>query len=261
MEHEDEAAANEPDAIPSEGGSGAGESALGAAASKRLRSILESLLFAVSEPVSPGRLLQVLPGYERREIGRALQELAEEYQREERGFRLQQVAGGWQFRTARANADFVKALLQQRPQRLTRAALETVAVVAYRQPVTRAEIEAIRGVEVDAVLTTLLERRLVKVLGRKDVVGRPLLYGTTPEFLETFGLKDLASLPTLDELGESAEALERAASVVAEAERQAAEDAAASGAMATEGHASEAPADAPGETTRDGDSEEPPPRD
>jgi segregation and condensation protein B len=94
---------------------------------------------------------------------------------------------------------------------LTRAALETLSVVAYRQPVTRPEIEAIRGVDVDAVLTTLLERRLVRVLGRKDVVGRPLLYGTTPTFLETFGLKDLASLPRLEELGASADALERAA--------------------------------------------------
>jgi segregation and condensation protein B len=179
--------------------------------SKRLRSILESLLFAAGDPVPLGKLAQVLPGYERRDIVRTLNELGEDYAREERGFRLQQVAGGYQLRTTRANAEFVKVLLAQRPVRLTRAALETLAVVAYRQPVTRPEIEAIRGVDVDAVLTTLSERRLVRVLGRKDVVGRPLLYGTTPEFLETFGLKDLASLPTLEELGASADALERAA--------------------------------------------------
>jgi len=182
--------------------------------SKRLRSILESLLFAAGDPVPLAKLVQVLPGYEKRDIVRTLNELAEEYSRQERGFRLQQVAGGWQFRTSRANAEFVKALLAQRPVRLTRAALETLAVIAYRQPVTRPEIEAIRGVDVDAVLTTLSERRLVRVLGRKDVVGRPLLYGTTPEFLETFGLKDLASLPTLEELGSSADALERAAQAV-----------------------------------------------
>jgi segregation and condensation protein B len=144
-------------------------------------------------------------------VVRALAALGEEYAGDERGFRLQQVAGGYQLRTAPANADFVKALLAQRPVRLTRASLETLAVIAYRQPVTRPEIEAIRGVDVDAVLTTLLERRLVRVLGRKDVVGRPLLYGTTAEFLETFGLKDLASLPTLEELGASADALEEAA--------------------------------------------------
>ncbi len=182
-----------------------------ARASKRLRSILESLLFSSAEPVPLGRLLDVIPGYEKRAVVRALAELGEEYARDERGFRLQQVAGGYQLRTAPANADFVKALLAQRPVRLTRASLETLAVIAYRQPVTRPEIEAIRGVDVDAVLTTLLERRLVRVLGRKDVVGRPLLYGTTPEFLETFGLKDLASLPTLEELGASADVLEEVA--------------------------------------------------
>ncbi len=179
--------------------------------SKRLRSILESLLFAAGDPIPLTRLTQILSGYERREILRALSELAEEYRRDERGFRLEEVAGGYQLRTARANAEFVKTLLQQRPVRITRAALETLAVVAYRQPATRAEIEAIRGVDVDAVLATLLERRLVRVIGRKDVVGRPLLYGTTPEFLETFGLKDLASLPTLEELGQSGDALERVA--------------------------------------------------
>jgi len=182
-----------------------------AESSKRLRSILESLLFAAGDPVTIARLQQLLPGYERRDIVRMLGELSEEYSRDERGFRLEQVAGGYQLRTSRANAEFVKALLAQRPVRLTRAALETVAVIAYRQPVTRPEIEAIRGVDVDAVLTTLLERRLVRVIGRKDVVGRPLLYGTTPAFLETFGLKDLASLPRLEELGASADALERAA--------------------------------------------------
>jgi len=179
--------------------------------SKRLRSILESLLFAAGDPVPLGRLTQLLPGYERREVVRALNELSEEYAREERGLRLEQVAGGYQLRTSRANAEFVKVLLAQRPVRLTRAALETLAVVAYRQPVTRPEIEAIRGVDVDAVLTTLLERRLVRVIGRKEVVGRPLLYATTPHFLETFGLKDLSSLPKLEELGASADALERAA--------------------------------------------------
>jgi segregation and condensation protein B len=191
--------------------------------SKRLRSILESLLFAVGDPIPLARFLQVLPGYEKRDVVRALSELGDEYARDERGFRLQQVAGGYQLRTSPANSDFVKALLAERPVRLTRASLETLAVIAYRQPVTRPEIEAIRGVDVDAVLTTLCERRLVRVLGRKDVVGRPLLYGTTPEFLETFGLKDLASLPTLEELGASADALERAAKAVEIAAAAAAE--------------------------------------
>jgi len=201
MEREEEVTFEEPESVP----------AAEPGVSKRLRSILESLLFAAGDPVPLGKLLQVLPGYEKRDVVRALAELGEEYTRDERGFRLQQVAGGYQLRTSAANAEFVKALLAQRPVRLTRASLETLAVIAYRQPVTRPEIEAIRGVDVDAVLTTLLERRLIRVLGRKDVVGRPLLYGTTPEFLETFGLKDLASLPTLEELGSSADALARVA--------------------------------------------------
>jgi segregation and condensation protein B len=206
MESEDELRA--PDAA-AEGAGQAGDEMAEASAPKRLRSILESLLFASGDPVPLGKLTQVLPGYARRDVVRALNELGEEYAREERGFRLQQVAGGYQLRTTRANAEFVKAFLAQRPVRLTRAALETLAVVAYRQPVTRPEIEAIRGVDVDAVLTTLCERRLVRV--------RPLLYGTTPEFLETFGLKDLASLPTLEELGASADALEIAAAEVSAA--------------------------------------------
>jgi segregation and condensation protein B len=231
MESEDEARLPEAADDPADRAS---DEAPERSVSGRLRSILESLLFAAGDPVSLGKLAQVLPGYERRDIVRALNELGEEYAREERGFRLQQVAGGYQLRTTRANAEFVKALLAQRPVRLTRAALETLAVVAYRQPVTRPEIEAIRGVDVDAVLTTLSERRLVRVLGRKDVVGRPLLYGTTPEFLETFGLKDLASLPTLEELGASADALERAAAEVsAAAGRSSAEETSAPASGAT----------------------------
>jgi len=215
--------------------------------SKRLRSILESLLFSTAEPVPLGKLLAALPGYEKRDVVRALAALGEEYAGDERGFRLQQVAGGYQLRTAPANADFVKALLAQRPVRLTRASLETLAVIAYRQPVTRPEIEAIRGVDVDAVLTTLLERRLVRVLGRKDVVGRPLLYGTTAEFLETFGLKDLASLPTLEELGASADALEEAARAA-----EVADSAAAGGDASTEGTLEGASPGSRGEPEADG---------
>jgi segregation and condensation protein B len=178
---------------------------------QRLRSVLESLLFSTAEPVTLARLVQLLPAWEKKEIEQALQAMADEYQTEERGFRLHQVSAGWQIRTARANADYVKALHQQKPQRLTRASLETLAVVAYRQPVTKAEIEAIRGVDVSGVLTTLLDRRLIRVAGRKEVVGRPLLFSTTSEFLEVFGLKDLAALPTLDELGTSGDVLDRVA--------------------------------------------------
>ncbi|MBI2963076.1 MAG: SMC-Scp complex subunit ScpB [Deltaproteobacteria bacterium] len=217
MEGRDESQSPEPSATAEAEAAPAAQNAAGAVpgVSRRLRSILESLLFAAGDPLPLARIVQLLPGYERRDVVRALGDLAEEYARDERGFRVQQVAGGYQLRTPRANAEFVKALLAQRPVRLTRAALETLAVVAYRQPVTRPEIEAIRGVDVDAVLSTLLERRLVRVLGRKDVVGRPLLFGTTPEFLEAFGLKDLSALPKLAELGASADALERAARAAA----------------------------------------------
>ncbi len=104
--------------------------------------------------------------------------------------------------TARENADWVKKLYRDRPARMTRATLETLAIVAYKQPMTRAEIEAIRGVDVDGVVATLLDRRLIRIVARKDVPGRPFLYGTTPEFLQLFNLKDLSHLPTLKEMEE-----------------------------------------------------------
>src|SRR5262245_27083127 len=173
----------------------------------RLRSIVESLLFAAGEPLALSRIEKIATGYERREIVRVLGALAEEYERDERGFRLAQVAGGWQLRTPRENAEFVRELRAERPVRLTRPSLETLAIIAYRQPVTRPEIEAIRGVDVDAVLATLLERRMIRILGRKEAPGRPILYGTTREFLEVFSLPDLEALPPLRELGELADAL------------------------------------------------------
>ena len=123
------------------------------------------------------------------------------------GLRLVRVAGGYQLRTLAEHAPWVRRILGGKPPRLSRAMLETVAIVAYRQPCTRPEMEAIRGVDVDAVLTTLVERRLVRILGRKDAPGRPLLYGTTKEFMEVFGLPDLAALPPLPALGNLAEAL------------------------------------------------------
>src|SRR4029077_15122115 len=116
------------------------------------------------------------------------------------GIRLVEVAGGFQFRTAPEHAEWVRRLFQQKPWRLTRATLETLAIIAYKQPITRAEIEMIRGVDVDSVLASLLSRKLVKILGRKDVIGRPLLYGTTRQFLEVFGLKGLSGLPAVSEV-------------------------------------------------------------
>lgn len=168
----------------------------------RLRGILESLLCAHGEPLSADKVVEVVAGVGRAEVGRAFSELRDEYESNGRGFRLVQVAGGYQLRTAPEHAEYVRRLLRERPVRLTRPMLETLAIVAYKQLVTRAEIEAIRGVDVDSVLSTLLERRLIRIAGRKEAPGRPLLYGTSPEFLEVFGLKDLSELPTLRELAD-----------------------------------------------------------
>ncbi len=168
----------------------------------QLKSILESLLFASEGPITIHRLGEVLEGVERSEISSVLQELQAEYDASGRGFRLAEVAGGYQMQTARENADWVKKLYRDRPQRMSRATLETLAIVAYKQPITRAEIEAIRGVDVDGVVATLLDRRLIRIVARKDVPGRPFLYGSTPEFLQLFNLKDLSHLPTLKEMEE-----------------------------------------------------------
>jgi len=168
----------------------------------RLKSVLESLLFVADGPVSVGRLAEVLEGTDKAEIASVLGELQSEYETAGRGFRLVEIAGGFQMRTPKEHADWIKRFYQGRPARMSRATLETLAIVAYKQPVTRAEIKAIRGVDVDGVLSTLLERRLVRIVARKDIPGRPYLYGTTSEFLETFNLKDLTHLPTLKEMEE-----------------------------------------------------------
>ncbi|MGH7772129.1 MAG: SMC-Scp complex subunit ScpB [Candidatus Binatia bacterium] len=170
----------------------------------RLRSILESLLLAAEGPLTVHRIGELLEGVERKEIISVLQELQSEYETAGRGFRIVEVAGGYQMRTPKENADWVKSLYRGRPARVTRATLETLAIIAYKQPITRAEIEAIRGVDVDGVLSTLLERRLIRIVARKDVPGRPFLYGTTSEFLQMFNLKDLGNLPTLKEMEEMA---------------------------------------------------------
>jgi segregation and condensation protein B len=167
-----------------------------------VKSILESLLFVCDAPLTVQRMGETLEGVAHAEIRDVLRELQSELESGKRGVRLVEVAGGYQLRTAKVNADWVKKLLGGRPPRMSRATLETLAIVAYRQPITKAEIEAIRGVDVDGVLTTLLDRGLIRAVARKDVPGRPFLYGTTPEFLQMFNLKDLTHLPTLKEMEE-----------------------------------------------------------
>ena len=176
---------------------------------ERLKAILESLLFAAGEPVSLARLAAVLDNVPKEAIRKALNEMALAYAGG-RGIALEQVAGGYQLRTPKEHALYVRKLLAAKPPRLTRPLLETLAIVAYRQPITRPEIEQLRGVDSGGVLETLLERRLIKIAGRKEAPGRPLVYATTPEFLEAFSLKDLDSLPDLSEFKEVQDAAEPA---------------------------------------------------
>lgn len=169
---------------------------------EEIKSILESLLFVADGPQSVQCFVDALEGVEPQLIQEILNELQSELAEQGHGIRLVEVAGGYQLRTAKANAEWVKKFLGGRPARMGRATLETLAIIAYRQPITKAEIEAIRGVDVDGVITTLLERNLIRAVARKDVPGRPFLYGTTQEFLQLFNLKDLSHLPTLKEMEE-----------------------------------------------------------
>jgi segregation and condensation protein B len=148
------------------------------------------------------RLCSILEEYERDEIKAALFALLDDYRGAGRGVCLVEIAGGWQLRSRPENADFLRRMQRGRAYRFSQSALETLAIIAYRQPITRAEVEYLRGVDSGAVLKTLLEKKLIRILGKKDIPGKPLIYGTSREFLETFNLRDLASLPTLKEVQE-----------------------------------------------------------
>ena len=183
-----------------------------------LKFILESLLFSAQKPLSVKELRDVLAAATEQEgadataksvaktketeLTLALEELARDHEAAARSYRLACVAGSWQFVTQPEFAPWLKALVgvKARPPRLSQPALETLAIVAYRQPITRAEIEQIRGVNVDATMQTLMERGLVETVGRAEVVGHPPTYGTTSLFLEYFGLRSLEDLPAADEL-------------------------------------------------------------
>ena len=167
----------------------------------RIRTVLESVLFVSDKPLSVDQLFEAT-AIDREKIQAALERLQGDHRDGVSGIVLYEVGGGWQFRTDPHSAEYVRRYLRVKPQRLTRSAVETLAIIAYRQPVTRPEIEDIRGVDSGAVLKALLDRKLIKILGKKEEVGRPILYGTTREFLEFFALKDLAALPTLREFQE-----------------------------------------------------------
>ena len=167
-----------------------------------LKSVVESLLFVSDAPLTLDRLCSILEEYDRDDIRDALADLDADYMKEGRGICLAEVAGGWQLRSRQENADFLRRLSRIRPYRFSQSALESLAIIAYRQPITRSEVEYLRGVDSGGVLKTLLEKKLIRILGKKDIPGRPLIYGTSREFLEAFNLKDLASLPTLKEVQE-----------------------------------------------------------
>jgi len=171
---------------------------------KSLKSIVESLIFVHDQPLSLDRLALILEEHERAEIRQALEELVEEYSAASRGIILAQVAGGYQLRSRPEHADYIRRLTKSKGVKFSQSALETLAIIAYRQPVTRAEVEYLRGVDSGGVLKTLLEKKLLRILGKKDVPGKPLIYGTSREFLELFSLKDIGSLPTLKEIHELA---------------------------------------------------------
>jgi segregation and condensation protein B len=161
-----------------------------------LKGLVEALVFASDKPIKAGEIAKASSA-PTKQVKELLEELKGEYA--QRGVQLDEVAGGWIFRTNAAYAPFVRDMTKQKPVRLTRAQIETLAILAYRQPMTRPEIDDIRGVDCGPVLKLLLERDLVRMLGRKDEPGRPVIYGTTTQFLEFFGLKSLKDLPTLRE--------------------------------------------------------------
>jgi segregation and condensation protein B len=166
----------------------------------KLQSAIEALLFSSDQPLPLTLLCEALEAGPE-EVGEALHRLGEDYAARDAGIELREIAGGWMLVTTSEQAEWVGRMLRgKRKMRLSRAALESMAIIAYKQPVTKSEVEAIRGVDSSAVLATLLERNLVTIRGRSKVVGRPLLYGTTQEFLEYFGLKDLSELPRPEEL-------------------------------------------------------------
>ena len=175
-----------------------------------LKNIIESLLFVAPSPLPPDAIRTLLPESDIREIKEALHDLAVEYEFRKGALRLYEIAGGWQIRTLPEYAPWIRNMLRPSPFRMSKAALETLAVVAYRQPVIRHDVEHVRGVDCGGILRMLLERKFIRILGRREIPGRPLVYVTTKYFLEVFGLKSLKDLPTPKEFEELAgEAMEK----------------------------------------------------
>jgi len=165
-----------------------------------IKPVLESLIFVSDCPIRLETLVEILPESNKEAILETIRRIKREYEEDSKGLELVEVAGGYQFRTKPKWAEWVQRLKKTKPVKLSRSALETLAIVAYRQPIIRPAIEEIRGVDSGWVLRTLLEKGMIKIMGRKDMPGRPIVYGTTKAFLELFGLNTLSDLPTPKEV-------------------------------------------------------------
>lgn len=200
-----------PDDVAKEAGVEAMNSQAEAIDARELKAILEAVLFVSPEPVPVARLMSILGTISKAEVVQALGILTHDLDQDGRGIQLVQIAGGYRLVTKQEYGPWLKRMDKAKAaQKLSRSALESLAIIAYKQPLVRSEIEEIRGVETSGVLRTLCERKLVRIVGRKDVPGRPIMYGTTKFFLEHFGLHDLSQLPPLrefKELGDSERAL------------------------------------------------------
>jgi segregation and condensation protein B len=165
-----------------------------------VKSVIEALLFASEKPLTIEQVKKVLDNLEATQIRKVFEELKADYEQSNRGVRISEIAGGFQMITATAFAPFLKKLYKERNvERLSKPALETLAIIAYKQPVTKIEIESLRNVNIDGVIKNLLDKYLVRIAGRKKAPGRPYVFGTTRKFLEYFGLKSLDELPKVEE--------------------------------------------------------------
>lgn len=169
---------------------------------EKIKAVIESLIFASDTPLAVEKIRAIFPDVEKADIKEMIDQLAAEYQERQGGICLQEVAGGFQFRTNPELSSWIKKLKTTKPQSLSPQAMETLAIIAYRQPIVKSEIEDIRGVDVGGQLKGLMEKKLIRIVGRKDVPGKPIIYGTTKKFLEVFNLKDIMDLPNIRELKE-----------------------------------------------------------
>ena len=165
----------------------------------KLKTIVEALIFCSSSPLKIDRIKEIAKA-DRNEIIQVIEELNQDYEKSGRSFHIRKIAGGYQFYALPEFSAYLKELLKTKPIVLSSPSLETLAMIAYRQPITRLEVENIRGVDSTGVIRNLLEKDLIRIVGKKDIIGKPLLYGTTPLFLKHFGLNSVSELPKIEEL-------------------------------------------------------------